>query len=413
MAVDQNLIDQLRAMLDNTGNPMRGNFYLAVARAYSAAGTDAAREAAHQALMQGQISTYSGQFGAAAILGNYAAKTNDPTHYLVTLDAFSTYIATRTLDAMEYELQHGGDGILTAPEMRALDYSVWNELGLGAQFPGNAQRFWDYDDGSNPLATSSVVFQEGMYDMHQFGTNAGFTLNYEDRDDNLWSPSSLMPFGDHAEVGMSVAAYHEILGKKPAMYGLSSADIIANGPRTSADGRYIGTVETMIVRDFNYRNQTKTVVTIRDVATGEVVVIDDRSVDLFESRENRALIGFKRALAKISSAMQLTGVTTAARWNPPSSSTARPSSASSCWNASTTRSRTSWARTWTPARIAAAAPRAHAGRSDPLAVLRAGHADRPARRYPAADRATARRRHGAMFFGARGGRVRPHQRRSQ
>src|SRR5688572_20943082 len=103
MAIDQNFINNLRSMLENSGNPLRGNFYMEIARAYSAAGSTDALMAAHQVVIQAQITTYSGQYGAAALLGNLNAKNTQPQQYLLTLDGFSSAIATRMLDAIEVE----------------------------------------------------------------------------------------------------------------------------------------------------------------------------------------------------------------------------------------------------------------------------------------------------------------------
>jgi hypothetical protein len=86
------------------------------------------------------MSTYSGKFGAAAALGKVFAKKSAPSQYNITLDEFSTRIAIRMLDAIETDLGSGGTGILSVAEIRALDYSVWREMGVGALFPGNSQR---------------------------------------------------------------------------------------------------------------------------------------------------------------------------------------------------------------------------------------------------------------------------------
>ena len=307
MAIDLNLINSLRAMLNNAGNPMRGNFYMAVVRAYSADGSPAALASAHQALMQAQISTYSGAFGAAAMLGNWEAKKAAPNQYNLTLDTFSYYIATRMLDAMEAELLAGGDGILAAPEIRALDYSVWRELGMGSLFPGDAQRYWDYVDGGNPLSASSIVFNPSLYAMHRFGADPNYQLTYDARDDDLWKPSDLLPTRSHGALGLDVAAYYQIIGKTPEEFGLSSSAIRANGDQVSADGRYQGHLETLTVRDSHGANRSKQVVTVTDTTTGEYVIVQDLTVDLFESGENGFVSGLKRFLANSFSTIVQTG----------------------------------------------------------------------------------------------------------
>src|SRR5262245_61762477 len=111
MAIDLSTIQNLRAMLQNAGNPLRGNFYMAVAREYSAT-SEIGRASAHQVLIQAQITTYSGEYGAAALLGNYAARVAaGPGLYNITLDYFSYAIATRMLDAIEVNVRAGGNGI--------------------------------------------------------------------------------------------------------------------------------------------------------------------------------------------------------------------------------------------------------------------------------------------------------------
>ena len=113
----------------------RASFYLA----YYNLIKDINEDAADQVLLQTLITTYSGFIGGGAILGNAIAKFSDPNDYQIALDEFSFDIVNGLLTGIKDNLERGGDGVLTADEIQALDHGVWVEKGLGEYFPGNFQ----------------------------------------------------------------------------------------------------------------------------------------------------------------------------------------------------------------------------------------------------------------------------------
>lgn len=82
-------ISELNDLLRVDGN--RGQFYW---RYYEMTGE-------YQALIQAQITTYSGVWGGLAVTGNYFAKLVDQQNYHLTLDAFSFQIANGLLLELE------------------------------------------------------------------------------------------------------------------------------------------------------------------------------------------------------------------------------------------------------------------------------------------------------------------------
>ena len=122
-------IDQL-TQLFNSGD--RGGFYWEY---YKITGE-------YQALIQGQITTYSGTWGGLAMSGNYLAKITDQENYNLTLDEFSADIIAGTLNSILSDLANplsGADGILTALQMQESDFGTWASKGMGLLFPGNIQ----------------------------------------------------------------------------------------------------------------------------------------------------------------------------------------------------------------------------------------------------------------------------------
>ena len=116
-------VASLRTILES-GN--RGEFYW---RYYEMTGE-------YQALIQAQITTYSGVWGGLAASGNYLAKLTDQKNYTISLDQFSYDIAAGLLLRIESDVSKGGSGIFTADEMLAIDQDVWRGKGLGELFPG-------------------------------------------------------------------------------------------------------------------------------------------------------------------------------------------------------------------------------------------------------------------------------------
>lgn len=96
----------------------------------------------YQAMVQGQITTYSGTWGGMAMVGNYLAKLADQKNYELTLDKFSTDIIAGTLAEIANDFDQaakGEDGILSQLQMQISDYETWKAKGLGDLFPGNMQ----------------------------------------------------------------------------------------------------------------------------------------------------------------------------------------------------------------------------------------------------------------------------------
>ncbi|SCC81400.1 hypothetical protein [Saliniramus fredricksonii] len=113
---------------------------------------DVDRAAADQILMQMQITTYSGFFGGAALIGNSIAKDSNPDLYPPTLDIFSEEILRGlilTIEAAVEDPDHSG--VLSASEIRDADRSVWEAMQMEQYFPGNIQ--FPYSD--------SVFYSEG------------------------------------------------------------------------------------------------------------------------------------------------------------------------------------------------------------------------------------------------------------
>lgn len=102
---------------------------------------DVNRDAASQILIQAQITTYSGFFGGAALIGNAIAKNSNPDKYPAEgLDKFSSDIVQGLIDAIVAELNINQDGVLTKEQIQFADRGVWeNKYKMGDYFPGNFQ----------------------------------------------------------------------------------------------------------------------------------------------------------------------------------------------------------------------------------------------------------------------------------
>jgi Ca2+-binding RTX toxin-like protein len=163
---------QLRAMMGSsyaTSNN-RGGFYL---RYYELIkGYD--QQAAAQVLLQAHISTYSGFFGGAALLGNAIAKFARPDLYTITLDQFSWDIANALLLSIEASVANSGTGIFSATQIQAFDQGVWQSKGLGDYFPGNFQ-LWQQDI-DNLITSSSFSDALAGYQL-LFGAKVGFVAS--------------------------------------------------------------------------------------------------------------------------------------------------------------------------------------------------------------------------------------------
>nr|AYN62292.1 hypothetical protein [Heteroscytonema crispum UCFS10] len=102
---------------------------------------DVDREAVSQILIQAQITTYSGFFGGAAMIGNAIANNSNPDKYPAEgLDKFSSDIVQGLIDAIAKELSANQDGVLTKEQIQLADHGVWeNKYKMGDYFPGNIQ----------------------------------------------------------------------------------------------------------------------------------------------------------------------------------------------------------------------------------------------------------------------------------
>jgi Ca2+-binding RTX toxin-like protein len=148
MSVDINQLNEIKALLDSGD---RGGAYY---RYYELTGS-------LQALIQAQITTYSGAWGGLAMVGNYFAKLANQDVYDLTLDKFSYDIDKRLFDEVALEISHQGleishqgleishqgrDGVILDTRIQELDHAVWKEKGMGSFFPGNMQ-FLSSSDG--------------------------------------------------------------------------------------------------------------------------------------------------------------------------------------------------------------------------------------------------------------------------
>jgi Ca2+-binding RTX toxin-like protein len=99
------------------------------------------RDAVSQILIQAQITTYSGFFGGAAMIGNAIAKNSNPDKYPAEgLDKFSADIVQGLIDAIATEVNANQDGVLTKEQIQLVDRGVWeNKYKMGDYFPGNFQ----------------------------------------------------------------------------------------------------------------------------------------------------------------------------------------------------------------------------------------------------------------------------------
>jgi Ca2+-binding RTX toxin-like protein len=99
-----------------------------------------------QAIIQAQITTFSGMWGAGALLGNVAAKLQNPLIYQTSLDSFSADIVKGMIETVRINIQDGGTGILSDDALQNADRAVWSAKNLGDYFPGNIQLTDVYDN---------------------------------------------------------------------------------------------------------------------------------------------------------------------------------------------------------------------------------------------------------------------------
>ncbi len=174
MPITQENIDNLSEILSGgyaAGN--RAEFYLAYYQLLKDNGADV--DALKQILIQTQISTYSGFFGGAALLGNAIALAANPEPYPGPLDNFSYEICVGMLAAIQADFSSAnGDGILTAQQMQAADQGVWEANQLKDYFPGNIQLWWVDEEGlENFFSAGSLSAALAGYQLI-FGAQVGF-----------------------------------------------------------------------------------------------------------------------------------------------------------------------------------------------------------------------------------------------
>lgn len=211
-------------------NPLtqnRGGAYGELITLMLNAGVDKNSDAINQLKIQSQITTGSGFIGGGAILGNMYARTNtgfdqigNPL-YNITLDQFSYEILSRQLTAISQDLQRGGSGVLSGAEMRALDYSVWNDKGMGDYFPGLVQMI---GDDYSKIPSNSIIFHHG--------DGTGF-LNRNDLEFNQQKYNTV------AVLGGFIYSHANQMANKPSDFGFSD-DLthVSLANQFSPDGKY-------------------------------------------------------------------------------------------------------------------------------------------------------------------------------
>ena len=111
----------------------------------------------NQALTEAKISTFSGFYGGVAELANENIKDLYPVEYNIEVDQFSREITARFIEDLEDNLQDNGNGYLTDDEMQYSARSVWDDKGLGDQFPGNIQNFDTFVSDGTFISVKNIV----------------------------------------------------------------------------------------------------------------------------------------------------------------------------------------------------------------------------------------------------------------
>lgn len=125
--------EQMGELSDLLTSGNRTGYYI---RYYEFTGSD-------EAILQAEISSFSGLAGGAAIAGNTLAKYLENNlgegDYPDSIVEFSQRIAVDHFAAV----QASATGILTDAQQRALAQRTWDELGVEFSFPGNFLVWWD------------------------------------------------------------------------------------------------------------------------------------------------------------------------------------------------------------------------------------------------------------------------------
>lgn len=124
MQLSQSNISQLQARID-AGD--RAGFYIEY---HNLTGST-------EALLQAQVSSYSGYMGQLALYANAVAKTYLGNQYPGTTNNFSQLIASDLLDKIKASVADGGTGVFTDDQVLEFARLQWDIRGIGDCFPGN------------------------------------------------------------------------------------------------------------------------------------------------------------------------------------------------------------------------------------------------------------------------------------
>jgi uncharacterized membrane protein YeaQ/YmgE (transglycosylase-associated protein family) len=126
VALSQNDVAQLQTRID-AGD--RAGFYILY---YNMTGST-------QALLQAQVSSYSGTMGQMAAYSNAAAKFMLGSRYPETTDQFSLSIATDLFNKIKLDVETGGTGVMSDQRIFDLAKQQWIDRDIGEFFPANVQ----------------------------------------------------------------------------------------------------------------------------------------------------------------------------------------------------------------------------------------------------------------------------------
>jgi hypothetical protein len=124
MSLTQNNLSQLQARID-AGD--RAGFYILY---YNLTGSE-------QALVQAQVSSYSGMYGQLAFFSNAAAKAYLGNQYTETTDQFSLAIAADLNNRIKSSVNSGESGVFSNDDILGFAKEQWVVRDLGDYFPGN------------------------------------------------------------------------------------------------------------------------------------------------------------------------------------------------------------------------------------------------------------------------------------
>lgn len=176
----------------------------------------------HQVMMMAQISSYSGDVGGAAILGNLVASKHED--YNLSLDDFSRDVAERLFEAVRIDVSDTtseGQGLFNAAEVRALAYSAWADKGLGGEFPGNFQRTLDENNDYANVEFGTDVMERIFQNDPQAYQGDEFSI--------LGSGLFTQGWIRNAGVGIAVDVIGHQLGNHPEEYGFTQEQITSVG----------------------------------------------------------------------------------------------------------------------------------------------------------------------------------------